>query len=999
MSTNFAEQWLTQYKPQNNPVSYRAFDYEGIKRSLIEYLRVYHPEYFNNLIETDELLPLLELFAFVGDQFAYRADVNTQEHILANATRKSSALQLASMLGYTPSRRTPATGLMKVVSVSTTESVVDMVGTNLRGKVIRWNDSVDANWYSQFTRVLNRALNTQLGTVSSNDKISLSGSVVERYEMNTLNQVDGVYRYSVNINGSTLPLELVSAALDPGVVNEEAPSVPRPLSILSITDGFGTSSDGTGFFFLTKQGILNAQTLIFTGNTVNLTQEIATSGVNDTDVWLNEVDAAGNILRTWTRVENVAYNLEETPYTYQVETLEDDRIRLVFGDGTYGAIPNGTFVCWYRVSESFDGAIQPSQMQSQRMLFDYLDSVGNTQTLTIELSLVRSITNGSASETLERIKQAAPGVYYTQDRMVNGRDYHEFLLQDSSILKTKAVNRTFTGHSKYSGWFDGSETYSNVKVFGNDGALYFAPNERWVEVSNSTGSVPIPALIDQYVEPQLDYPDLWLGVAQRIGRQPSVRKYLLTAEKNALLTELTLLISGASVGMRWDEAALGWTIGTNIPNTDMTIQYLPGGLFGWVIKNATSLAIFESPTTRFWDYRVGALYDYDTVFPTRDKITVLQANTNKTRTGVLPANLEYSVVKNYISQTILPNQSLPDLSKVEVVGTDATGDGFPDDFASARLIGRVYDLLSTGTGLVTLPVGESYIVGKGDIQSIVKLDSTNVAWTEVGSGLSTTIQLTGVTTPTQVSVTVREYVYFERPLLDSEYKMTADTLEIRQRLVNDDPLVRRFPGRTNINFLWQHFSDVFDLVDPAKTNIVDVYLITREYYENLTNWVTYQDALAPPPLLPTYADLRLAYTKYLGKGMISDEIVLRSGRFKIVFGPKSRPELRAKIQLVVQTTVGSYQAIKSDVVKLIREYFTLDNQSFGKTMFFSDLSRYVSTNSTYQIYSMLLVPLYPGFEFGDLYQIGTSSDELLLPDISTSDIEIVENITSTNLRQ
>lgn len=999
MSTNFAEQWLNQYKSQNNPVSYRAFDYEGIKRSLIEYLQVYHPEYFNNLIETDELLPLLELFAFVGDQFAYRADINTQEHILSNATRKSSVLQLASMLGYTTSRRTPATGLVKVVSVSTTESVVDMTGTNLRGKVIKWNDSVDPNWHPQFVRVLNRALNTQLGTLTSADKINLSGSIVERYGMNTLDQVDGVYRYSVNVNGATLPLELVAAELVPGAVVEQTPSTPRPLSILSINDGFGTSSDGTGFFFLTKQGLLNAQTLLFTGSTVNLSQEILTSGVNDTDVWLNEVDSNGNPIRTWTRVDNVAYNLEDTEYTYQVETLENDRIRLVFGDGTYGAIPNGTFVCWYRVSESFDGAIQPSLIQNQRVTFDYVDSVGNIQTLTMDLSLVRPITNGASSETLERIKQAAPGVYYTQDRMVNGRDYQEFLLQDSSILKTKAVNRTFTGHSKYGGWFDGSETYSNVKIFGNDGAIYFAQDERWVEVPNSTGSTPPPALIDQYIEPQLDYPDLWLGIAQRIGRPPSVRKYLYTTEKDALLAELEALISGASVGMRWNETNRTWTIGTNVPGADVVIQLLPGGLFGWVIKNAVARAVFESASTRFWDYRVGALYDYDTVFPTRDKITILQANSNRARTGVLSSNLEYSVVGNYVAQTVLPNQSLPDLSKIEIVGADASGDDFPDDFTGERLIGRTFTLMSTNTGLVTLPIGESYITGKGEIQSIVTVNNVSVPWTEVGEGLSTMIQLQGITTPTQVTVSVREYVYFERLLADAEYTMTPDTLEIRQRFFNDDPLVRRYPGRANLNFLWQHFTDTFDLIDPAKTNVIDVYLVTRDYYDSLLEWVVYQDSSVPPPPLPSYTDLRVAYTKYLGKGMISDEIVLRPGRFKVIFGPKSRPELRAKIQLVVQTTTSSYQAIKSDVVRLVREYFALDNQSFGKTLFFSDLSRYVSTNSTHQISSMLLVPLYPGFEFGDLYQIRTSPDELLIPDIQVSDIEIVENITSTNIRQ
>jgi hypothetical protein len=1006
MSTNFAEQWLNEYKSSTNPVSYRAFDYESIKRALIEYLQVYHPEYYNNLIETDELLPLIEMFAYVGDLYSYRADVNTQEHILTNATRKSSALQLATMLGYKPSRRVPATGLVKIVSVSTTETIIDSTGQNLRGRVIRWNDPINNNWQVQFNRVLNKALNSQIGTLSSKDKIDLAGAQVERYTLNIEDQTDGVYRFSVSVNGSTLAMELVSAELTPDSIIEERPTGARPLSILSINDGFGNSSPGTGFFFLTKQGTLAAQPLVFDGRTVNIAQTLGATGVNETDLWLNEVDTAGNVVRQWEKVDNVAYNQSDSRYTHEIETLEDDGVRLIFGDGSFAAIPNGSFDCWYRVSESFEGTIQTSALQNERVTFPYFDSTGNLQTLSIEISLVNPITNSAPSETLEKIKQAAPGVFYTQDRMVNGRDYQEFLLQDPSIVKTKAVNRTFAGHSKYQGWFEGSETYENVKIFGNDGSLFFEEQPRIIEVPNPAGTVTNAVFIDQYLEPQLDYPDLWLNIAQRLSQEPVVRKFFTTTEKQSIESILFGFTFGSVLNLRWNNDTAVWDI-VGSATGDITVRLNPTGQLGWIITVSASKVVFDSPTTQFWDYRIGRTIDYDTRFPSRDLLTVLRANTNTTGTGVLDRDEVFSVVANYVQQQAQPNQALPDLTKIELVGKDTDGDQFPEDFVVGRLVGKLRTVVSDSTGLLTLSEEDSYAVGKGEILEIVDASTGTpvLDYFEVGSldGVSRQIQLAPSSQQT-VIVKLQSYVYFELNTITQEFAVISETLSIKRRYVLEStstlPTVIRRVGRTGLNFLWQHFTDSFDLVDPARTNIVDIYVITRQFFSDFSRWVNDPNATAnDQPQLPSYADLQLAYSRYLGKGMMSDEIVLRPGRFKVIFGPKARPELRGKIQLVVQASSASFQTIKSEVVELIREYFSLNNQNFGQTLFFSDLSRYVTTNSRNQISSMLLVPLFPGFEFGDLYQVRTSPDELLIPDISISDIDIVENITRVNLRQ
>ena len=1006
---NFAEQWIDHYKNTSAPVSYRAFDFQSIKRSLIEYLRVYHPEYFNNLIETDELLPLIELFAYVGELYSYRADMNTQEHILSNTTRLASAIPLANMISYTTSRRVAATGLVKLTAISTTESITDVNGFNLKGQLIKWNDPIDNNWHMHFTKVLNRILNNQSGVVSDQDKANIGGVLVERYSTNTSDLENGVVPYSIAVNGTQLPMELVSPELVNGTIRELRPSRSRPMAILYMNDGLGTGSANTGYFFLTKQGSLKREPIAISGRTPNYVHELPSFKINETDVFLNAVDATGNVTQEWSMVANVAYNDADSRFVYHTETLEDDGVRLVFGDGTFGDIPTGLFDCWIRTSESISHSIPTSAIQNRRVIFQYYDSLGNVQSATAEFSLTAPISNAAETESLEKIKLAAPGVFHTQDRMVNARDHEELLLQDPSIVKIKAVNRTFAGHSKYAGWHDGSEVYDNVKIFGNDGTMYFDIDRKLTAVDNPLGSINLEALITDHIEPILDYPDVWLFVAQRIAATPTPRKYFVAVEKQQLIVQLDRLTRGATVGLVWNQTTASWNVLFNSATpVDIEIQLNPS-IVGWMISTNVSRVVLHSPTTKFWDYRISSAVDYDTLQPTNDKITILGTNANRFRTGILGSDVVYSVVNLYIPFNSLPNQSTIDYSRVEVVGADVDGGQFPEDLFSESVIGRIveYPVTANSTNVVlTLPEKivkpTTGVTGNG-LANVLGNNTPSVSYQILGTpgSLTDQIQIYSTGLNTRITVQLTDYVYFYKdPLVaSSEYVLVDGTDQTKQYYAAGmQGLIRRI-GRSGLYFLWQHFTDQFELVDPARTNINDIYVVTKQQYTEMIRWLQNIDGTIPMPTPPSHLELRNAYSAYLTKGMMSDEIVLRPARFKVLFGSKARAELRARIQLVIRGQVASNLTIKQDVIRLIRVYFDITNTEFGETFFFSDLSKFVSANSKYGIGSMLLVPLFPGYEFGDLYQIRCAPDELLIPDINANDIEIVENITSLNIRQ
>ena len=78
--------------------------------------------------------------------------------------------------------------------------------------------------------------------------------------------------------------------------------------------------------------------------------------------------------------------------------------------------------------------------------------------MTFTYSLINNLVNAAATETIDHIRRTAPSTYFSQDRMVSGEDYNTFPLQDTSIAKLRAVNRTFAGDSKFIAWHDPSES-------------------------------------------------------------------------------------------------------------------------------------------------------------------------------------------------------------------------------------------------------------------------------------------------------------------------------------------------------------------------------------------------------------------------------------------------------------------------------------------------------------------------------------------------------------
>jgi hypothetical protein len=486
---------------------FQSFDYETLRKSMIEYLRTYYPEDFNDYTESSEYIALIDLIAFLGQSLAFRTDLNARENFIDTAERRDSILKLARLVSYNPKRSIPAAGFLKFDSVSTSESIFDSTGINLSNIVVNWNDSTNENWLEQFTAVLNASLVATQAVGKPGATKSLSGVKTDEYTIDIISGISPTYPYSASIAGVTYPFEIVSATSnEQNYIYESTPTPGGAFNFLYKNDNQGNSSNNTGYFFYFKQGELNSLDFSITESLPNRIVNINFDNINNTDVWLYSLTSGGNLSELWTQVPavngiNVIYNNIDQRNLYSVATRANDQIDLVFGDGSFTNIPVGDFRIYYRISNNLTYKITPDEMSGITINIPYVGRTGRAETLTVRASLQYTATNAISRESLDDIRTKAPQQYYTQNRMVTGEDYNTLPFTSfNNILKLKAVNRTSSGISRYLDVIDSTGKYSSTNIFAEDGIIY---KEDYEETENFqfTSSTEVNAIVRDTIKP------------------------------------------------------------------------------------------------------------------------------------------------------------------------------------------------------------------------------------------------------------------------------------------------------------------------------------------------------------------------------------------------------------------------------------------------------------------------------------------------------------------
>ena len=539
------EDWKRVYQSFRN-ADFKSYDFDNLRRTMIQYLRENYPEDFNDYVESSEYLALVDLIAFLGQNISFRIDLNARENYLELAERRESVLRLARLLSYNPKRNQSAEGLLKLDSVRTTEDISDSNGVNLQGQTVVWNDPSNENWYEQFIKVMNSALPVN-GTVGRPiKKETIQNVSTEKYRLNTQNADVPIYGFNKIIDGKSLNYEIVSSDIDQSSIVEETPLTGNKFSLLYRDDGKGLSSNNTGFFTLFKQGVLDQGIFTIDNPSSNQSVAIETPNINNKDVWLYKLDSVGNESELWEKVDavegnNIIYNnlSKNIRNIFSVLTRVDDRVSLIFSDGVFGKLPKGQFKVFYRVGANTKVKITPEDFRRITIQLPYVTKANKVETITLSFSLNYIVDNASESETLDSIKFNAPSTYYTQNRMVTGEDYQIAPLSiNQEIVKVKSVNRISSGISRYFDLIDATGKYSKTNLFGLDGVVYKEFNSLKQSFSFNT-KTDIEGIVENLITPIINDTKVKNYYLDRFPR-------ILTSDLNITWFQKTKESSGSS---------------------------------------------------------------------------------------------------------------------------------------------------------------------------------------------------------------------------------------------------------------------------------------------------------------------------------------------------------------------------------------------------------------------------------------------------------------------
>lgn len=588
------ESWQVLYQSFIS-INLNATDPVSINAALRNYIQVNYPENFNDWILSSEFVAIIDLLSWLAGTLAFRTDIAARENIIDIAEARESILRLARFLSYNPTRCQPANGVLKVIQISTDDDVVDSFGTNLAGKSILWNDPNNANWLEQYTLVLNDALVTTnpFGVPLADGTVG--GVTTQLYRINGLASNSNL-AFSATVSGIGMDFEVCNADfIDGGTLTERSPNPLNAMQCYYLNDSNGNNSPRTGFFLLFKQGSTFKQTFNISIPVQNQILDIAAINVNQNDVWVSTVDDNGAVLVDWSKVStvissnNITYNNIPSAQRniFSVVTRDNDQISIRFADGNFGNAPIGNIAVSYRVSNALEYQIKPSEIDNITIPFTYINTFGVPKTLSLTVSLFESISNASASETTEQIRQRAPQIYATQNRMVSGEDYNTFPLVSNLAMKIKAVNRIYSGQSRYIDLHDPTGTFKDLSIFAEDGIFFSDRSDTYFEIPLALNRTSNQLFVD-YIQPAID--QYTTANLIRDVLLQNVLDGVITVPANLTWTPANINLFTKSGWFSLPNSVIG-----NLVQPGAIIQFLINGNLTWIAVIDVQAAINTQP--------------------------------------------------------------------------------------------------------------------------------------------------------------------------------------------------------------------------------------------------------------------------------------------------------------------------------------------------------------------------------------------------------------------
>lgn len=451
----------------------------------------------------------------------------------------------------------------------------------------------------------------------------------------------------------------------------------------------------------------------------------------------------------------------------------------------------------------------------------------------------------------------------------------------------------------------------------------------------------------------------------------------------------TLILSKKNFGVHYDEAAMTWKV---IDSTKFTYADPVSGVANFDISTAGSdydsswmlgftfasgqytitqrnlyYYIESEIETRFYFDPKLKVYDSSTGTSVRDQIKILKINSQPDSNTALAADQIW-----YVYNNVILLDGYVDTHKILVTFPDANNDGIPDD-------PTLFDAVVAST--VNSTAKNVFFKQVTDYDNFVKYEV-------VPSGLINTTYATR----SQVALYADSYAdgqVFYTSLDTIFYVVNAG------RVTTATEYVARI-GRQNLYFQYRHNSPGNRRIDPSPNNIMDLFILTKEYNTAYSTWIKDSSGKVVQPVAPTTEELRVEFSSLENLKAMSDTIIYNPAKFKPIFGNKAESVLRATFKVVKNANVSiSDNDIKSRVIATINKYFDITNWDFGETFYFSELSAYLHTELVPNISSVIIVPSDSTASFGGLYQINAEANEIVVSAATVDNVEVISAITAS----
>jgi hypothetical protein len=377
--------------------------------------------------------------------------------------------------------------------------------------------------------------------------------------------------------------------------------------------------------------------------------------------------------------------------------------------------------------------------------------------------------------------------------------------------------------------------------------------------------------------------------------------------------------------------------------------------------------IFESDKQiRFYFDSNNKVYDSRSNKVVKDKVAILNINTRPNSIIPFNYNLDWEISKEFLG-----TDGYVDTKKIEITFNDSNDDGIVDD-------PDIFDSIVGTTGSVE----SKFIV-------LEKYESSNsqvdYRYVENNGLIKIKSALSDVLTTEKIH---GQYFYF----IDSD---TVSYWNNTQSRFVSNLNYKVHTGRSNLKFQYIHSADYESRIDPGQINIMDLYVLTKQYDLEFRKWLL--GNLDTEPLPPSSDQLNLLLSPSLNNiKAMSDEIIYHPVKYKVLFGIRAEPNLRASFKLIKNPEqIISDNQIKTNVLTAINEFFAMENWEFGDSFYFSELVAYVMAKTTPFLVNIVIVPRQPSLSFGAFFEIKAESDQIFINGATSDDIEVISAITAS----